>query len=273
MKQDHDRRTAPPAGTAVTASFALALAALLPGAPATAAEPGAAAEAAAGTARTVLITGANRGLGYEFARQYAADGWQVIGTAREPAEAKELAALGVRVMALDVADPASIERLAAELRAQPVDLLINNAGIFPRFNTLAETDFGDVARTLAVNTIGPMRVTHALLPNLRLGTDKRIVSISSGLGSIAGNDSGRYYGYRESKAGLNMFTRSLAAELADEGFTCVVMSPGWVQTDMGGPNATLTPEQSIRGMRKVIAGLTPAVTGTYWNHDGEKLPW
>lgn len=272
MKQSHDRPTAPPAGTALTACLALALASLLPGAPAAAAEPVAAAEAAA-AARTVLITGANRGLGYEFARQYAAGGWQVIGTARDPAEAEELAALGVRVMALDVTDPASVERLAAELGAQPIDLLINNAGIFPRFNTLAETDFGDVERTLAVNTIGPMRVTRALLPNLRLGTGKQIVSISSGLGSIAGNDSGRYYGYRESKAGLNMFTRSLAAELADEGFTCVVMSPGWVQTDMGGPNATLTPEQSIRGMRKVIAGLTSGDTGTYWNHDGERLPW
>ena len=257
---------------AATTITAVALAALLPGTPTAAAETGAIAEDA-DAARTVLVTGANRGLGYEFARQYAADGWQVIGTAREPAEAKELAELGVRVMALDVADPTSVERLAAELGAQPIDLLINNAGIFPRFGTLAETDFDDVARILAVNTIGPMRVTRALLPNLRRGNFKQIVSISSGLGSIAGNDSGRYYGYRESKAGLNMFTRSLAAELADEGFTCVVLSPGWVQTDMGGPNATLTPEQSIRGMRKVISGLAPEANGTFWNHDGETLPW
>lgn len=271
MTQDDARRQT--TRGAATVFTALALAALLPGAPAATAETGAIAEAADAAARTVLVTGANRGLGYEFARQYAADGWQVIGTAREPAEAKELAELGVRVMALDVADPTSVERLAAELGAQPIDLLINNAGIFPRFGTLAETDFDDVAQILAVNTIGPMRVTRALLPNLRRGNGKQIVSISSGLGSIAGNDSGRYYGYRESKAGLNMFTRSLAAELADEGFTCVVMSPGWVQTDMGGPNATLTPEQSIRGMRKVISGLTPDVTGTFWNHDGETLPW
>jgi NAD(P)-dependent dehydrogenase (short-subunit alcohol dehydrogenase family) len=271
MAQDDARRiTTRAAATTITA---VALAALLQGAPAAAAEPGAAAEAADATARTVLITGANRGLGYEFARQYAADGWQVIGTAREPAEAKELAELGVRVMALDVTDPTSVERLAAELGAQPIDLLINNAGIFPRAGTLAETDFENVERTLAVNTIGPMRVTRALMPNLRRGNGKQIVSISSGLGSIAGNDSGRYYGYRESKAGLNMFTRSLAAELADEGFTCVVMSPGWVQTDMGGPNAALTPEQSIRGMRKVIAGLTPAASGSFFNFDGERSSW
>lgn len=227
----------------------------------------------AGGQRTVLITGANRGLGYEFARQYAADGWKVIGTARETAEADELAALDVQVVELDVASEASVERLAKVLDGQPIDLLINNAGIFPRVNTLAEADFDDVARTYAVNTIGPMRVTRALLPNLRRGEGKTIVSITSGLGSIANNDGGRYYGYRESKAALNMFTRTLSAELADEGFTCVVLSPGWVRTDMGGPNATLSPEESIRGMRAVIAKLTRSDTGTYWNYNGEHLPW
>jgi NAD(P)-dependent dehydrogenase (short-subunit alcohol dehydrogenase family) len=220
---------------------------------------------------TVLITGANRGLGLEFARQYAADGWQVIGTARRPAEAAELKSLQVQVMQLDVADPESVAALARELEGQAIDLLINNAGIFPRVNLLAETDFEDVARTYAVNTIGPMRVTRALMPNLEAGSRRQIVSVTSGLGSIANNTSGRYYGYRESKAALNMFTRSLAAEL--EGFTCVVISPGWVRTDMGGPSASLSPEQSITGMRRVIAGLTPADTGAYWNWDGEQLPW
>ncbi len=209
----------------------------------------------------------------EFARQYAAAGWQVIATARTPETATELNSLGVRVVALDVTDAASVERLARDLGDQPIELLINNAGIFPRVSTLAETDFDDVARTLEVNTIGPMRVTRALLPNLRRGGGKRIVSVTSGLGSIANNDSGRYYGYRESKAALNMFNRSLAVELGDEGFTCIVMSPGWVRTDMGGPNAKIAPTESITGMRKVIDGLTPADTGSFWNYDGEKLPW
>jgi NAD(P)-dependent dehydrogenase (short-subunit alcohol dehydrogenase family) len=118
-----------------------------------------------------------------------------------------------------------------------------------------------------------MRVTQALLPNLRRGEAKLIVGITSGLGSIENNTSGRFYGYRGSKAALNMFTKTLAAELADDGFTCIVMSPGWVRTDMGGPNANLTPEQSITGMRKVIAGLTPADTGTYWSWDGDRVPW
>ena len=223
---------------------------------------------------TVLITGANRGLGLEFARQYSAAGWEVIGTARRPDAADDLKALaGVRIMQLDVTDPTSIATLAESLEGAAIDLLINNAGIFPRVSTLDEVDFNDVALTLAVNTIGPMRVTRALLPHLRGGKKRQIVSITSGLGSITDNSSGRFYGYRESKAALNMFNRSLAAELRDEGFTCIVMSPGWVQTDMGGPNARLTPVQSISGMRAVIDKLTPAVSGTFWNYDGSQVPW
>ncbi len=224
-------------------------------------------------AGTVLITGANRGLGLEFARQFKDQGWKVIATARNPDKAVDLKALDVEVLRLDVTDTKGIEDLAQKLEGRAIDLLINNAGIFPRVDTLAETDFDDVARTLAVNVIGPMKVTRALLPNLRLSEAKQIVSITSGLGSIALNTGGRFYGYRESKAALNMFTRSLAAELADEGFTCIVMSPGWVQTDMGGPNANLTPEQSITGMRKVIGSLTAEDNGSYWNYNGEKLPW
>ncbi len=229
--------------------------------------------AARKSSKTVLVTGANRGLGLEFARQYAGAGWTVIATARSPESAPELNALGVRVMQLDVTDQASIDGLTRDLKGASIDLLINNAGIFPRSGSLAETDFADVARTYEVNTIGPMRVTRALLPNLRSGEMKTVVSITSGLGSIADNTGGRFYGYRESKAALNMFTRSMAAELRDDGFTCVVISPGWVQTDMGGPEANLKPEESITGMRAVIAKLTPADTGTYWNYNGETMPW
>ncbi len=223
--------------------------------------------------KTVLITGANRGLGLEFARQYAEAGWMVIATARRPESATELNAVGVRVMQLDVADAKSVAALAHDLDGDSIDLLINNAGIFPRVGTLTETDFDDVLRTYEVNTIGPMRVTRALLPNLREGRGKTIVSITSGLGSIEKNTSGRYYGYRESKAALNMFARSLATELRDEGLICVVVAPGWVRTDMGGPNANLSPEESITGMRAVIAKLTIADTGTYWDYDGEPMPW
>lgn len=224
-------------------------------------------------APTVLITGANRGLGLEFARQYAADGWNVIGTARTPGEADELGELPVEVMQLDVTDQASVQALAKSLEGRPIDLLINNAGIFPRVNKIEEVNFDDYSRTLAVNTLGPVRVTGALLPNLRGGEMKTIVNITSSLGSIDLNDFGRFYGYRESKAALNMFTKTLAVELAPDGFTCLTIHPGWVQTDMGGESADLTPEESVSGMRIVIASLGPADTGTYWSYSGEEVPW
>ena len=214
---------------------------------------------AANGAHTVLITGANRGLGLEFARQYKEAGWQVIGTARKPGEADDLEALDVQVVQLDVADQGSVDRMAAELMDQPIDLLINNAGIFPRVGKIEE--------------VGPVRVTRALLPNLRQGKLKIVAGLSSNLGSIAENERGNFYGYRESKAALNMFTKTLAAELGPEGFTCVVLTPGWVQTDMGGPNATLTPAESIAGMKAVLDKLTPAENGTFWSYDGSQMPW
>ena len=222
---------------------------------------------------TVLITGANRGLGLEFARQYRDAGWNVIGTARKPREAEELQALNVQIVQLDVADQESVNRMAADLAGQPIDILINNAGIFPRVGKIEEIDFGDYNRTLVVNTVGPVRVTRALLPHLRQGNLKIIAGLSSNLGSIAENERGNFYGYRESKAGLNMFTKTLAAELGPEGFTCVVLTPGWVQTDMGGPNAPLEPAQSIAGMKAVLDKLTPEENGTFWSYDGSQMAW
>lgn len=230
-------------------------------------------ESSAETSRTVLVTGANRGLGLELARQYAEAGWHVIGTARKPEQAGELKGLAARVAQLDVADQDSVDRLAAELAGQPIDLLINNAGIFPRVGTIEEIDFDDYSRTLAVNTVGPVRVTRALLPNLRQGQLKIIAGLSSNLGSIAENQRGNFYGYRESKAALNMFTKTLAAELGPEGFICVVLTPGWVQTDMGGPNAPLQPADSISGMKAVLDKLTPADNGSFWSYDGSQMPW
>lgn len=229
--------------------------------------------ATTGNKPTVLITGANRGLGLEFARQYAADGWHVIATARSPDGADDLEALSVEIATLDVADPASVDALAKSLEGRPIDLLINNAGIFPRVGSIEEIDFDDYNRTLAVNTVGPVRVTRALLPNLRASEMKTVVNITSRLGSIALTDNGVFYGYRESKAALNMFTRTLANELRPEGFTCLTIHPGWVQTDMGGESAMLTPAESISGMRAVIAGRGPADTGTYWSYSGERVPW
>lgn len=221
----------------------------------------------------VLITGANRGLGLEFARQYSEDGWTVLATARAPERAEELSGLDVELLQLDVTDAESVARLAAELNGRAIDMLINNAGIFPRFNTLDETEFDAVALILDVNVIGPMRVTQALLPNLVAGDQKKIINITSSLGSIENNGFGRFYGYRESKSALNMFSKTLAVELADQGFTVIAQHPGWVQTDMGGPEANLTPEESITGMRAVIDNVTPEDSGTYWSVEGEQVPW
>jgi NAD(P)-dependent dehydrogenase (short-subunit alcohol dehydrogenase family) len=237
------------------------------------AKNGADAARSQGAARCVLITGANRGLGLEFAKQYAEAGWTVIGTARKPEEAKELRATGATVLALDVTSDADVARLVKDLGGRAIDLLINNAGISSRTTTLDDIDIENMKRVLDVNLVGPMRTTVALLPNLRAGNGKTIVSISSGLGSIEGNRDGHYFGYRESKAGLNMFMRSVAAELRPEGFTCIAMSPGWVRTDMGGPSATLAPEESITAMRSVIAGLTPEKSGQFLRHTGETIPW
>lgn len=222
--------------------------------------------------QTVLITGANRGLGLEFARQYKAAGWTVIGTARRPAQADELNALDVQVLQLDVTDRDSIAALGAALDGGAVDMLINNAGIFPRVSRIDRVDADDYAQTLIVNTLGPVLVTQALMPNLRQGELKRIINITSRLGSIE-LGSGGYYGYRESKAALNMFTATLAAELGPEGFVCLALHPGWVRTDMGGSTANLSPEESVSAMRAVIDGLTSDDNGTYRGYSGDLVPW
>ena len=246
--------------------------------PASGTEPSSAPAAAATDPRVVLITGANRGLGLEFSKQFSAAGWKVFATAREPGKAEELKQLGegVHVLQLDVTDAASVAAMAKALEKQPVDLLINNAGVGVAIDggpKLSELELADFEHVMQVNAFGPVRVTQALLPNLRLGTGKTIVDITSALGSLSLNQQGGYYGYRESKAALDMFTRNLAAELKPEGFVCIALMPGWVKTDMGGPDAQLTPEQSITAMRKVIDQLKPADSGKLWNYDGTTPPW
>jgi NAD(P)-dependent dehydrogenase (short-subunit alcohol dehydrogenase family) len=228
--------------------------------------------------RIVLVTGANRGLGLEFAKQFCDAGWTVFATAREPDQALELEKLGerVHVVPLDVTSAASVAALAQSLAKQPIDLLINNAGLGVAIDggpKLAGLKLADFERVMQVNALGPVRVTQALLPNLRAGKGKTIVGITSGLGSITLNQQGAYYGYRESKAALDMFVRDVAAELRPEGFICIALMPGWVKTDMGGPNAPLTPEESVGGMRKVIEKLKPADNGKLWNYDGTTAPW
>ena len=196
----------------------------------------------------VLITGANRGLGLEFARQYLADGWQVYAACRDPASASELRQLAEdeRRQAADPSDgrhgSASVKAAATELEGQAIDLLLNNAGVSgPRGQTIGNIDYDAWAKVLDVNTMGPMRVSEAFVDHVARSERKLIVTLTSGMGSIADNTSGGSIAYRSSKAAVNMVMRSLAIDLAPRGITCVVVNPGWVRTDMGGPNATPNP--------------------------------
>ena len=223
---------------------------------------------------SALVTGANRGIGLEFVRQYAADGWRVFAACRRPAEARDLAAIkgDVRVHALDVADDRQIGDLARTLANEPLDLLVNNAGVYgPR--DPGNTETATWLETLRVNSIAPVHVARHFIPNLERGSQKKIVGISSGMGSIADNSSGGHLVYRTSKAALNMAMRSLAMDLKSRGFIVIAMSPGWVKTDMGGPGAPLTPQQSVTGMRRKIAALTAADSGVFFRHTGEVYPW
>ena len=229
---------------------------------------------------TLLVTGANRGLGLEFARQYAADGWQVYAACRAPNDAKDLqkaaAASGghMHLLAFDVTDATSVRSAAGALGGEAIDVLINNAGVGgPRNERLGRLDYAAWERVLDVNTLGPMRVTEAFVDNVAKSREKKVVTITSGMGSIADNTSGGSYAYRTSKAAVNMVVKSLSLDLAPRGIVCIVMNPGWVRTDMGGARGTLSPAESIKAMRAVIAGLKPGDTGKFFNYDGKNYPW
>jgi NAD(P)-dependent dehydrogenase (short-subunit alcohol dehydrogenase family) len=233
----------------------------------------AATEARAADPLTVLVTGANRGIGLEYARQLAAQGHTVIGTARDPAAATELRAITDRIEALDVADAASVAALARRLDGVAIDILVNNAGVISRDdNDLASVDFEEMQRAFEVNAFGPLRVTQALMPNLKLGQRKLIVNMSSQLGSIE-RSNGQMYAYRASKTALNQFSKILAVELGPQGFVVVALHPGWVRTDMGGANATLAPEDSVAGLLALIGKLGPQDNGRFYDYQGKPIPW
>lgn len=226
-------------------------------------------------AHTFVVTGASRGIGQEFARQLAARGEHVIATVRSLDKAAALHALGpnVRVLPLDVADPASISTFGRALASEKIDVLINNAGVKSLGRTIAELDPTEMREVMMVNAIAPMLVVQALLAPLRAGERKTIVQITSQLASIANNTGGSSYAYRASKAALNQFNKSLANELVADGFTTVAVHPGWVATDMGGASAPLTPHDSVRYLIRTIDNLTIADTGHFLNYDGTPLPW
>jgi NAD(P)-dependent dehydrogenase (short-subunit alcohol dehydrogenase family) len=224
-----------------------------------------------------VITGANRGIGLELARQIAARGDFVEAGARSPEAAGELQELAsreasrVRVHACDVASDTSVGAFAASVGDVPIDVLINNAGVTGKRAGLLDLELGEVMRTFDTNALGPIRVTRALLPNLRRGAGKRVAHISSGLGSISDNTTGGVYGYRMSKAALNMASKSMSVDLRGEGIISVVLNPGWVKTDMGGPSAPTEVEESVRRMLGIIDGLTLEQSGSFIDYRGHTI--
>src|SRR5215472_2332778 len=212
----------------------------------------------------VLVTGANRGLGLEFARQYAADGWKVVACCRKPDEAAALKKVDgdIKIEVLDVRNGRQIANLVRRLEGQAIDILINNAGIFGPISGSDTDAWLDVMR---VNVIAPFHLAQALADNVARSEHKLIVNISSGMGSIAENTDGGSPIYRSSKTALNMVTKNLAIELRGKGVTVVVLSPGWVRTDMGGKRAPLEAAKSIGSMRKVLAKLGVKDSGRFFN--------
>lgn len=229
----------------------------------------------------LLITGSNRGIGLEFVKQYAAAGWRVFACCRNPDKSEVLKQLvsqhaGLLSMhVLDVADFEQIDRLATEFANQEIDLLLNNAGVCldTHNNGLGITDYAAWMHTLRVNSMAPLKMVETFVEQIARSQQKKIVNITSKMGSIADNTSGDYYLYRSSKAALNMVAKSLAVDLAPRGIITAVLHPGWVQTDMGGPNALITVQQSVAGMRRVIAQLAPAASGKFYAYDGKEIAW
>ncbi len=228
---------------------------------------------------TVLLTGANRGLGLEFARQYAAGGWRVLACCRAPDQAADLRSLaadspGLTIHALDVRDLARTADLAAELASEPIDLLLGNAGIYgPTRMVLGRLDYAAWADAFAVNTLGTARLAECFVEHVARSQRRTIACISSLMGSIAANTTGRHYLYRSSKAALNAVVKSLSIDLRDRGITVVTLHPGWVKTDMGGADADLEIPDSVRSVIALLDRLRPEDSGKFLNYDGTELPW
>lgn len=227
--------------------------------------------------QTVFITGANRGIGLSLTELYLQQGAQVHATSRNLADSKELRALASRyntlvLHELDVTDYQRVAQLASELPA--IDLLINNAGYYgPKGYGFGNTDIEEWRQVFEINTIAPLKLVENFYPLLQQGKAKKIACISSKVGSMTENTSGGGYIYRSSKAALNSVVKSLSNDLTDEGFTILALHPGWVRTEMGGPNALIDTQTSADGLAKVIEQSTQENSGQFINYDGTELPW
>jgi NAD(P)-dependent dehydrogenase (short-subunit alcohol dehydrogenase family) len=230
---------------------------------------------------SVLITGSNRGLGLEWARQYALDGWKVYATCRYPEQADALNLLAqthdnMTVSQLDVTYPEQLKRLTAEFDGTPIDVLINNAGIYREHwgkDVLGKIKYKDWQDTFDVNTLGPMRVSEALMDNVASSGRRLIIAITSHMGSITDITSPNDYAYRSSKAALNAAMKGLSLEVAERGVGVLLLHPGWVRTRMGGESAPSSAQESVAGMRRLVEGFTTASSGHFYRYDGSEIPW
>ncbi len=225
---------------------------------------------------SVLITGANRGIGLAFAGSFAADDWRVHACCRNPDRAEDLADLSagaVTLHRLDVTDGASIAGLSRELADEAIDVLVNNAGVMGPRTGFGEIDYDGWLPVFETNTLAPMRMAEGFVEQVAKSGRKLIVNISSIMGSLGENAGGGAIVYRSSKAALNMVSKSLSVELAARGITVIVFHPGWVRTDMGGAGAAVTPGESVEGMRAVIERVTPDDSGRFFNFDGQVIQW
>ena len=228
--------------------------------------------------KTVLITGANRGLGLEFCRQYAQSGWQVIACCRHPQESNALIKLAtdndtIRIVSLDVTDHQQINTLSAELKSTVIDVLVSNAGVYGDRHAFGELDYRVWRDTLETNVLSAIKLAEAFTNQLASSQQGIFVAISSLMGSIADNGSGGSYLYRSSKAALNAVMKSLSFDFSRQGTGVLIFHPGWVRTDMGGPNGLIDVDESIYGMRQCIAQFDMAQTGSFIKYDGSLMPW
>ncbi len=224
---------------------------------------------------TILITGANRGIGLQLARLYAADGWKVVATARDVAAAGALADLpgDITVEPLEVTDHAAVKALAAKYKGQPIDVLWNNAGVIGRNSAvLGQIDADELRDTLMINTYAPILIAEAFRDNVIASSQKKMAFTSSRLGSIELNGGGRY-AYGPSKAGLNMACKALSGDLRGQGVIVLPLHPGHVATDMGGASAPVRPDESAEGMKRIVDRATIADSGKFVDYRGEAIAW
>lgn len=231
------------------------------------------------TGSTILITGANRGIGLELVSRFAGDGWTVFACCRDPASADELQALseqhsGIELYALDVTDYEQMKSLSTQLANRSIDILVSNAGVYgPRgagFGAVEAAAWRDV---LEVNSIAPLMLVQAFVEQVAASRQKLVAVISSKMGSIGDNGSGNSYIYRSSKTAVNMVVKCLSMDLADRGISAITLHPGWVQTDMGGSNAEISTAVCVSGLKSILQSAGPAQSGQFIEYDGASIPW